>query len=267
MEMQSAKVECAPGSLTVAKALTLLMVLLQEEGGAGISDLASMASLPRSTAYRLLKTLEDFGVVVHEKSRYRIGTLSQHLEFDDLVELGSNTHGAALLALAHEQMRYRSRVALTALLRGSPSQATAHLAVLDCHDLLYVEKLRNSEGYATTWVGKRASAIPISLGKALLAFSGAEVLHGALRDPLASLGAASLVEPEQLACELREVRATRISIGIRLGYLSIASPILVRGRAVGAVSLCMPDTFEISSALTNLVRTASDRISRALSKT
>jgi DNA-binding IclR family transcriptional regulator len=263
MESESAEAGSERGSLTVAKALTLLLVLLREEESAGIADLASMASLPRSTAYRLLKTLQAFGVVVHEKNRYRIGTFSQDLGYDDLVELGTEVEGTAL-ALGYEQMRYRARVAMTALLRKSPPQATAHLAVLDGSDLLYIEKLKNSEGYATTWVGKRASAIPISLGKALLAFSGAEVIQGALRDPLASLGTSSVVEPEQLARELREVRATTLSIGMRLGYLSIASPILVHRRAVGAVSLCMPDTFEASSALTDLVRVASERIAAAL---
>jgi IclR family transcriptional regulator, acetate operon repressor len=255
IEAHSAGVWSEHGSPTVTKALTLLLVLLKEQEGARLSDLASMASLPRSTAYRLLRTLEHFEVVVHEKGRYRIGNLSNHLE--------SDTQKAALTSI-HEDLRDRARVALAALSSKSPSQATVHLAVLDGCDLLYVEKLENRDSYATTWVGKRASASAISLGKALLAFSGANVIHAALRDPLASLDAASIVEPEQLARELREVRATSLAINMRLGYLSIASPILVRGRAVGAVSLCMPDTFRASNAFTDLVRTASERIAGAL---
>jgi DNA-binding IclR family transcriptional regulator len=70
------------GGQTVVKTLTLLVALLQNKDGSCLSDLASMVSLPPATTYRLLRTLEDFNVVVHECNRYGIANLSNHLAPD-----------------------------------------------------------------------------------------------------------------------------------------------------------------------------------------
>jgi hypothetical protein len=63
----------------VAETLLTLLVLSEKQDGIRLSELAATIALPTSKTSRLLRTLENFDLVVHEGSRYRIGDLSTNL--------------------------------------------------------------------------------------------------------------------------------------------------------------------------------------------
>jgi DNA-binding MarR family transcriptional regulator len=63
----------------VAETLLTLLVLSEKQDGIRLSELAATIALPTSKTSRLLRTLENFDLVVHEGSRYRIGDLSTKL--------------------------------------------------------------------------------------------------------------------------------------------------------------------------------------------
>ena len=89
--------------------------------------------------------------------------------------------------------------------------------------------------------GGRQALHATGLGKAILAFSGPDVVDDLLSAPLAALTPQTIVDPERLRAELARVRAYRVAYDVeesRLGLFCVAAPILdARGRALGAISV------------------------------
>ncbi|HHX48000.1 MAG TPA: IclR family transcriptional regulator, partial [Brevibacterium sp.] len=85
----------------------------------------------------------------------------------------------------------------------------------------------------------RVPANCTSLGKALLAFQDGPVLAEA-GGQLPRLTRFSIGSPQLLERQLEEIRASKLSYGAEealLGQVCVATPILVGGRAVAAISL------------------------------
>jgi IclR family acetate operon transcriptional repressor len=63
-----------PGISVVAECSRVLGVLAQVQVGAGLSEIARQAALPKATAYRLLEQLVDLGVAQRHERRYFVGS-------------------------------------------------------------------------------------------------------------------------------------------------------------------------------------------------
>jgi len=161
---------------TLAKGLQVLEALAHSRGPRGVSDLAAELALPKSNIHRTLQTLCETGYV------FAVGRGSYDCSFK-LFELGSAVSARVdIYAVAESQMQQLVSV----------TRETAHLAVLDGLEVLYLRKVESPEPVrAYSQVGGRAPAHCVASGKALLAYQPDEVL-AALPERLESHTASTL---------------------------------------------------------------------------
>ena len=238
---------------SVSKALLLLDSFHDADTELGVSELARRAGVPKSTAFRLLVHLEESGYLERVDRSYRLGWR--------LFELGNDVaacrpNGLRDIAMPHLVDLH------------SATSHTVHLAVLEGHDVVYLEKVHGARSVDTpAAVGKRRAASLTAVGKALLAFSGADIIREVLSQPLPVATQYSITQPGRLLEQLRTTRRLHIAHDREestLGLTCVASPVIVNGRAVAAVSVatgtCQPPTQQT----TLLVRRAAAQIASAL---
>src|SRR5699024_9524246 len=139
--------------------------------GVGVSELARRADMPKSTACRLLASLQDSGAVERAGSAYRLGPMIRSLGEPPESEL----HG-------------RLRAVLTPFLATlfELTRQTVHLAVLDGTDVVYLNKLYGHLAVRSpSRIGGRVPAYCTGVGKVLLAFEP-ELTQQVLSEPLAA---------------------------------------------------------------------------------
>lgn len=214
-------------SLTsVGKALAILDAFEGAASVLGVSEIARRTRLPKSTAFRLLSSLEHRDYVERRGDRYCLGKR--------LFELGNQVSWCRPRNLRDTAVPYMCDLfGLTG--------KTIHLAVLDGTDVLYVEKLEgHDQPAAPTRVGGRVTARTTALGKAMLAYSDPAVIEATLSVPPTHPTPYTIVLPRLLLDELAAVRRSGVAIDreeVRLGLTCVAAPVLRRGQPVGALSV------------------------------
>lgn len=213
---------------TVGKALAVLDLVAGRGQPVRFAQLAAEAGLPRSTLYRLLRTLTHQGM----------------LDFDP--DRQAYAPGLRLVRLAHAAWRQSAlapiaRPHLDAL--AAETGETVHLAQLDAGQVVYVDKRNAREPVEMfSQAGKVGPAYCTGVGKAMLAYLGADELARALpRQSFHPHTPRTLTTPEALLAELAAIRAQGHAWDREEhepGILCLAHPILARsGRVLGAVSL------------------------------
>lgn len=126
----------------------------------GVSQLARRVDVGKSTAHRIIWTLVEEGLLekVEETGLFRLTATMRSLGAS--AETAQRLHEAATNPL--DQLRTKT-------------DGTLHVAILDGHDVLYVER-REGPGAIAVFraVGSRTSAHTTSSGKVLLAYLPAE---------------------------------------------------------------------------------------------
>jgi DNA-binding IclR family transcriptional regulator len=147
---------------------------------------------------------------------------------------------------------------------------TVHLGVRDGLDVVYAEKIRGHAGVnVASRVGGRLPLSCTGVGKALLAYAGPEVIDAVLNRPLRRLTPHSITDAAVLADEVARIRAAGLAYDreeATLGVSCVASPVLVRGEAVAALSISVPSEQWQPARLAPAVRTVSLALSRLLSQ-
>ncbi len=141
---------------SVERAAALLRaVAAARESAASATALAASVGLNRTTTWRILSTLEDQGLVTHdrESGTYALGF--------GLIDLAGQADGVALVRAA--------RVTLWRL--SSQARETAALAVMRDGALRYVAEVGAGAVVAAGWQGRAVSMHATSTGKVLLAYS------------------------------------------------------------------------------------------------
>jgi IclR family acetate operon transcriptional repressor len=216
---------------SASKTLALLEALARIESSTfGVTEVAADIGVPKSTAHRLLKTLEEHGFVARVGSRYRVGgrlfELSEAARWSEYGEL----RDAAYRPLAW-------------LFERSDAVAV-HLAVLSGRDVVYLDKITRPAGtLLPSRIGGRFPATCTALGKAILAFSDKAVVEDVLNRPLPRATPYSVAARRRLLEQLNQTRSTGFSVEREEachGTICIAAPILHDGEAIAAVSLCIP---------------------------
>ncbi|MCU1570425.1 MAG: IclR family transcriptional regulator [Naasia sp.] len=144
-----------PGAPAARHTLLILQFLGNQRGPVGAATIAGALGLPRSTVYRLLNTLREFGFVLHfpEERRYGIGI------------------GAFELSSGFTRQEPLSRLArpILATLVDRLGES-AHLAALHGQDVIYlVEERAPRRPALVTDVGVRLPSHLTASGRALLA--------------------------------------------------------------------------------------------------
>jgi DNA-binding IclR family transcriptional regulator len=214
-------VDQAPSILS--KAFDLLRAFNSHERVMSFSELVKVSGLPKSTVHRLLARLVELGVIEHHRSGYKIGL--------ELFQLGAATPAASMRDVAMP------------FLAGLHRQfgLTVHMAVLRQFNVVFLEKLsRHSAPFSVTGVGSVLPANCTAIGKALLAYEDLEDLEAFLPQPMPMMTPQSITDVGTLLAQLREIQGgavARESQEALSGVACMAAPVVVRGFAVGAVSV------------------------------
>lgn len=215
-------------STAVERALSILEAIAQRGSGMTHSDISRKLSIPKSSVTYLLRALELCGYVQRERATggYMLGL--KVLSLARGVEVGSDIKETALPILR----RVVERCGLT-----------AHLAVLDHGDAVYVEKV-DSPGFIKmdTWVGKRMDLHSTGVGKALLAFSSANDVEALIRGRgLKRKTPRTIATHAGFLRELEKVRERGYAIDDEensLGARCVAAPVIDSyGKVLAAVGL------------------------------
>ena len=215
------------GGSSIAKAVRVLRSLALAAGTAeGVTHIAALADLPKSTTHRVLAVLINEGLVSRCDQLYQLGPGWFELQ-------------SALSTSEWQRMASQARRPLASLFE--TTQATVHFAVLAGEDVLYLEKLTARGGTAVaTRVGARKPSWCTALGKALVAHADAATVHAMLSKPLPIASRRSITSPRIILNQLNAVRRTGLAYDLeeaQPGVFCVAAPVLRCGKAVAAVSV------------------------------
>lgn len=216
----------------VQRALRILQCFNADELELGVTEVAAAVGLHKATAHRLLATLESEGFLRRtDGKKYRLGLCAYQL---------------GLLASPDLEERRAIQEELGRL--ATATGETAHFAILDGSQVLYVEKVEGSHRLRMpSAVGRRVPAHCTALGKVILA---SMTEHERLQ-VLAELGWErytnnTFTEPSAFLAELESVRVQGVAFDRQefeegLSCIGTAVP-SDSGSVVGAVSISGPST-------------------------
>jgi DNA-binding IclR family transcriptional regulator len=215
------------------------------DGPIGVTEVAERASLPKSTAARMLASLAREGAVeqVPGDTRYRLGGR------------------LATLAAGVLPTRSLARLARPTLVELSATVGeAAGLSVPDGNLVHYVEQVDTPNPVSVRdWTGSRIPMHAVSSGQVLLAFRQPAALERYLELPLERFTDRTEVDPAALRERLREVQRDGYAWAreeFDRGINSVAAPIAdASGEVIAAVHLHGPSyRFPVNGAENDLNR-------------
>ncbi|QHO70961.1 IclR family transcriptional regulator [Marisediminicola antarctica] len=218
-----------------------------------LTAIARRTGLPLSTTHRLVAEWVQWGGLMRqEDGNYALGLR--------LWEVGVQTptaHNLRTIALPYLEDLYEA------------TREHVHLAILDGHDALNVEKLSGHQAVrVSSRVGGRLPLHSTGVGLVLLAHAPFEVIDAYLATSLRRFLPLTVTSPDELRKRLAAIRASGIahaSEEMTVGSSSIAAPIRDRtGAVVAAVSVVVTTTPKPDPAHESAVRAAARGISRTL---
>ena len=212
--------------MSVDRAAVLLTTLLEGEGPSTLAELADSADLPKSTASRILSSLEQHGLV-HQAGRR-----------------GSFEPGPAIMRFAHRGAAERNLVELaepSMQALSEESGETVNLAVPSAYGVEHLAQVDARHFLGTgQWIGRRVDYHSSANGKIFLAFGAAELPAGRL----ARLTPHTVVDREQLEAELEQVREQEFATAVdelEVGLSAMAAPVRgPTGDVIAALTLSGP---------------------------
>ena len=215
---------------TVEKALKVLETIAAESE-LGVKDVSERLGLARSTAHRILSTLEKLGYVVQSEKtgKYRSGIKLVHI-------------GASILM--NMSMVKECRPFLEEL--SSQTGETSHLSIYNHGVITFVDKVTgNNPALITSLIGQNRPAYASASGKILLAYLPAEKLQRFLeKAQFQLLTPNSIVSRNDLEQCLEKVRVQGYAEDLQEaeeGLICYAAPVHSRnGEVVAALSVSGP---------------------------
>jgi DNA-binding IclR family transcriptional regulator len=218
---------------SVDRALSVLW-LLARHGELGVTELAADLGVHKSTAFRLVSTLEAHDLVeqVSDRGKFRLGVGVLRLA------------GATTVRL---ELIQESRPVAAALAREVGE--TVNLAVMSGQDALYLDQVSGPSALATqNWVGQSIPLHATSNGKVLLAFGPQDRL-GELHRPLQRFTPRTVTDLDALRAELEVVRRCGYAVAadeLEDGLTAVAGAIVgAEGTVVASLSASGP-TFRLT---------------------
>jgi DNA-binding IclR family transcriptional regulator len=245
-------------SPAVDRAFDILESLADHADGLTHSQISTRQHIPKSTASYLLRSLERRGYLLRESEtgKYRLGL--RVLELERAVLSGLTIRELALPIL--------NWLVETGGL-------TAHLAILDHGQAVYVEKV-DAPGFIKmdTWIGRHMDVHATSVGKALVAYLPKEEVEAILRQHgMRKRTPKTITVPSKYLAELEKVKKQGYAIDDEennLGVRCVGVPIfnsLGEVQASVAVSGTTEQTGEDAlPKVVELVREAARKISKKL---
>jgi DNA-binding IclR family transcriptional regulator len=246
----------APASVqSVDRALTILGILARL-GEAGVTEIAAELGVHKSTAFRLVATLESHGMVEQneERGKYRLGV--------GVLRLAGAT--TARLDVVQEARPICRKLA-------ADSGETVNIAVLSDRSALYLDQVAGQSALQShNWVGQHIPLHATSNGKVLLSGLSADEVDSRL-PKLPSYTSDTVTSRARLRRDLAEVRDQGYAVAVdelEVGLTAIAAPIRnAHGDVIASLSVSGP-TFRLGEPrvkeLVPVVQDAADEVSRRL---
>ena len=241
---------------SVDRALTILQ-MLAESGELGVTEIAGRLDVHKSTAFRLLGSLEQHRLVeqLGERGKYRLGF--------GIVRLAGAT--TARLDLAREGGPVCRQLA-------GEINETVNIAVMDAGAAVNITQEQGSAAVtAQNWIGQRTPLHATSSGKVLLAWADADALAAVLKTGLERRTPATITDPEALRAELDRIRQRGWACTVEeleTGLNTVAAPVrgadgsVVAGLSASGPSYRLgPDSFP---ELAKKLQAGADEISSQL---
>jgi DNA-binding IclR family transcriptional regulator len=217
-----------------------------------LAELVGRTGMPKTTLHRVCWKLVEHEMLEHDDAGFRVGT--------KMFALGSMNPG--LRRLRSASMPYLQDLV-------ARSGWVVNLAILCNRRALIVEEVFADDMPTVMRMG--GATMPLhatAIGKALLAG-----LDAAALDDLVGTGALraftrrTIVRPNLLREQLAGIRRTGVAYSHeewRMGTSGVAAPVVAGGEVVAAVALVGVPAQTTMRALAPAVRTAADRVGRAL---
>jgi DNA-binding IclR family transcriptional regulator len=239
------------------RALEMLEALAENGGELGATELARRLEVHRSTAFRLLGTLEGHGLVEQNPAseKFRLGY--------GLVRLA----GAVV---ADFDLTRAARPVLNELARQTGE--TVNLAVLQGDQVVNIEQVASPHLVANVnWVGRQTPLHATSNGKILLAHIPSEQRGRLLKGQLKRFTPRTITDAAVLEKQLRRAVEEGYAFTLEeleVGLNAVAAPVRdAEGSVIAAVSVAGPSyrvTPHRLSELGEMTRDAADAVSRRM---
>jgi DNA-binding IclR family transcriptional regulator len=216
---------------SVSRALDIIKLISLKKGGLGVTEIANQMDINKSSVYRILSTLVQYGYVEQDKGteRYKLGYQFLEVSSRLLESLDIRTEAKPFLQELEKE-----------------TNEVIHLVVYDQGEVVYIEKLDGNEALRMhSKVGKRAPMHCTSVGKAILAHLPADSVQEILeRKGLPVHTVKTITDKNVLVEELAEVKKKGIALDLEeneYGITCIAVPIFDHlGKVAAAVSISGP---------------------------
>ncbi len=207
-----------------------ILDLLATGGGRTGAEVARELRVHRSTALRLLGTLEKHALVErdHRTARYRLGRRLQQL---------------ASVVTGEFDLRYVARPVCERLAGAAGETTTLNVLVGDV--VVPIEQATAATSLVTVnWLGRRTPVHCTASGKAILAFSADSVRERLLARPLDKVTPHTITDRAELEAQLETARTwgvARAHEELELGLDAIAAPVFgADGEVVAAIDISGP---------------------------
>jgi DNA-binding IclR family transcriptional regulator len=197
-----------------------------------LSDIARAIGISRSSAFRLVQTLQSLGYLERDEETKSYG-------------LGPRVLAIGYAFLASKDVVELARPVLERL--RDETNNSAHLGILDGHDVVYVGRVPSLQTVSTNiHVGSRLPAYATSMGRMLLAHrSDADLKRLFGRAKLQRFSARTPATYEELTTQLAADRVRGYAIShsdFEAGIASAAAPIFgASGAIVASINVSGPD--------------------------
>lgn len=224
MEKESSKVK------SLAKALHVLECFDNDKPELGVTEIAKMLHLQKSTVHNIVSTYKDLGYLQQnpETGKYYLGI--KLLQFSYII----NNH----MGLRKFFLPYLQEIA-------NKVNETVYLGIPHDGDVMYIENQAPSSSTSTRNIlGEHAPMYCTGLGKVMLAFLSDADREAAMDRPFLPFTENTITTREALLAELAEIRRRGYAIDNmehEYGVICIAFPVFgVDGRIVAAISASAP---------------------------
>lgn len=216
---------------SVSRALDIVTLVGEKKGGLGVTEIANQIDINKSSVYRILSTLVQYGYVEQdeETSRYKLGY--------KFLEVSSKLLDS--IDIRKEALPYLQQLE-------NETNEVIHLVVYDQGEVVYIEKLDGNEALRMhSKVGKRAPMHCTSVGKAILAHLPDEVVLDVLkRKGMPAHTSHTITNEEQFLEELKQVRERGYALDLQeneYGITCISVPLFDHtGKVIAAMSISGP---------------------------
>jgi IclR family transcriptional regulator, KDG regulon repressor len=216
---------------SVSRALHIIDIVSSEKDGLGVTEIAKQMDINKSSVYRILSTLVQYGYIEQDKEteRYKLG-----YKFLDI----------SSKLLESIDLRREAKPYLRELEK--ETNEVIHLVVYDQGEVIYIEKLEGTETLRMhSKVGKRAPMHCTGVGKAILAHLPLNVVLEIIeRKGLPKHTDFTITDRDALLKELEKVKQKGYALDLEeneYGIRCIAVPIFdYSGNVIAAVSISGP---------------------------